>query len=126
MVPPYWFWTSFGTVAVGDAGDAVDGPALRDCLVTLLGVWVDRWGPDPQPLRPNILFILSDDQRWDTTDGTHGIGGADVMPGTRTELADQGCEFPEAFMTTPVGLPVLFLSRAGIVTTSELAVPSWR
>ena len=44
---------------------------LRDCLRQLGEVWVDRWGPDPQPLRPNILFILSDDQRWDTTDETH-------------------------------------------------------
>ena len=100
--------------AVGGAGDAVDGPALRDCLATLLGVWVDRWGPDPQPLRPNILFILTDDQRWDTTGGTHGIGGADVMPGTRAELADQGLELPQAFMTTPLCCP----SRASILSGS--------
>jgi arylsulfatase A-like enzyme len=100
--------------AVGDAGDAVDAPALRDCLATLLGVWVDRWGPDPQPLRPNILFILTDDQRWDTTDGTHGIGGADVMPRTRAELADQGAEFPQAFMTTPLCCP----SRSSILQGS--------
>ena len=100
--------------AVGAAGNAVDGAALRDCLATLLGVWVERWGPNPQPLRPNILFILTDDQRWDTTDGTHGLAGADVMPGTRAELADQGAEFPEAFMTTPLCCP----SRSSILTGS--------
>jgi arylsulfatase A-like enzyme len=75
-------------------------------------VWVDRVGPNPQPLRPNILFILTDDQRWDTTDGTHGIGGAAVMPGTRAELRDKGVEFSEAFMTTPVCCP----SRASILS----------
>ena len=94
------------------AGSTVDGPALRDCLHTLLQVWVDRWGPNPQPLRPNILFILSDDQRWDTTDGKHGLSGADVMPRTRAELADQGVEFNEAFMTTPLCCP----SRSSILS----------
>src|SRR5439155_1083288 len=94
------------------AGSTVDGPALRDCLHTLLQVWVDRWGPNPQPLRPNILFILSDDQRWDTTDGKNGLSGAEVMPRTRAELADQGVEFNEAFMTTPLCCP----SRSSILS----------
>jgi arylsulfatase A-like enzyme len=98
--------------AVGDPGDAVDAEALRDCLRTLLQVWVDRiFGANPQPLRPNILFILTDDQRWDTTGGTHGIGAADVMPRTRAELGGSGVEFTEAFMTTPVCCP----SRASIL-----------
>jgi N-acetylglucosamine-6-sulfatase len=98
--------------AVGNAGDAVDGVPLRDCLHTLLEVWVDRWGPSPQPLRPNIVFVLTDDQRWDTTDATHSGGGPDVMPRTRAELADQGVEFTEAFMTTPLCCP----SRSSILS----------
>ncbi len=98
--------------AVGDAGETVDGAALRDCLATLLGVWVDRYGPNPQPLRPNILFILTDDQRWDTTDGTHGPGGAAIMPRTRAEIADQGAELTDAFMTTPLCCP----SRSSILS----------
>jgi arylsulfatase A-like enzyme len=97
--------------AVGAAGGAVEGVPLRDCLHTLLRVWVDRWGPNPQPLRPNIVFILTDDQRWDTTDATHG-GGANVMPRTRADLADQGVEFTEAFMTTPLCCP----SRSSILS----------
>ena len=76
--------------------------------------WVDRVVPNPQPLRPNILFILTDDQRWDSTDGTHGIGGADVMPRTRAELVDSGIEFKNGFMTTPLCCP----SRASILTGS--------
>lgn len=100
--------------AVGDPGDQVDAPALADCLATLLGTWVDRWGPDPQPLRPNILFILTDDQRWDTTDGLHSPTGAFLMPRTRTELADRGVDFPDAFITTPVCCP----ARASILAGS--------
>jgi arylsulfatase A-like enzyme len=98
--------------ATGGAGDPVNGTPLRDCLHTLLQVWVDRWGPSPQPLKPNILFILSDDQRWDTTDATHSLNGTNVMPRTRAELADDGVELTEAFMTTPLCCP----SRSSILT----------
>ena len=94
--------------AVGAAGDTIEAgeeTALRDCLHTLLQVWVDRVGPNPQPLRPNILFILTDDQRWDTTDDTHSPMGAFIMPRTRAELGDHGVEFTQAFMTTPVCCP---------------------
>ena len=100
--------------AIPAVGNPVDAVALRDCLLTLMRTWVDRVVPSPQPLRPNILFILTDDQRWDTTDGTHGIGGADVMPRTRAELADSGIEFKNGFMTTPLCCP----SRASILTGS--------
>lgn len=95
------------------AGAPVDPVPLRDCLLGLLGVWVDRYGPDPQPLRPNILFVLTDDQRWDTTASVHALNGVDdVMPRTRAELAADGVDFPEAFMTTPLCCP----SRASILT----------
>lgn len=94
-------------------GAPVDPAALRDCLVTLFGVWVDRYGPNPQPLRPNILFILSDDQRWDTTGPVHSLNGQDdVMPRTRAELGASGVELTEAFMTTPLCCP----SRSSILT----------
>jgi arylsulfatase A-like enzyme len=94
-------------------GAPVDPNALRDCLVTLLGVWVDRYGPSPQPLRPNILFILSDDQRWDTTGPVHSLDGvSDVMARTRAELGDSGIELTQAFMTTPLCCP----SRSSILT----------
>ena len=98
--------------AVGSPGDPVDAVALRDCLLGLLGVWVDRWGPNPRPLRPNVLFILTDDQRWDSTDATHSPGGAFVMPRTRKEIAEQGLELPNAFITTPLCCP----SRSSILS----------
>ena len=99
--------------AVGDPGAQVDAPLLADCLATLLGTWVDRWGPDPQPLRPNILFLFTDDQRWDSTDGIHSPTGAFIMPRTRAELTDQGVQFPDAFITTPVCCPARASTLAG-------------
>ena len=89
------------------------GPtALRNCLRQLGEVWVDRNGPDPQPLRPNIIFILTDDQRWDTTDDTHSpVPGVPIMPGVRHKLADAGVEITNGFMTTPLCCP----SRSSIL-----------
>jgi arylsulfatase A-like enzyme len=56
--------------------------------------------PDP---RPNVLLIVTDDQRADTLD---------VMPATRKWFAKQGTTFPNAFATTPLCCP----SRASIFT----------
>jgi arylsulfatase A-like enzyme len=100
--------------ALGAPGAPVAPDALGDCLATLFGVWVARAGPDPQPLRPNLLLILTDDQRWDTSDATHGLDGTPVMPRTRAELADRGVEFSDAFMTTPLCCP----SRSSILAGS--------
>jgi N-acetylglucosamine-6-sulfatase len=98
--------------AIENPSQAVDPTALADCLNTLLGTWGERAGPDPQPLRPNIVLILTDDQRWDTTDGTHSPSGAFIMPHTRAALAEQGVELSNAFITTPVCCP----SRASILS----------
>ncbi len=98
--------------AIPAPGGAVNTTALRDCLRQLLEVWVARNAPDPQPLRPNILFILSDDQRFDTTDDTHSpLPGEPIMPGLRSELAGSGVEFVNAFTSTPLCCP----SRSSIL-----------
>lgn len=98
--------------AVGAPGSAVDVAALRGCLRQLGEVWVDRNGPAPQPLRPNIVFILTDDQRWDTTDDTHSpVPGEPIMPGLRRELGGAGVELSGGFITTPLCCP----SRASIL-----------
>jgi arylsulfatase A-like enzyme len=100
------------SAAVGPPGGVVDGVKLRDCMHTLLQVWYDnRYGPAPEPLQPNIVFILSDDQRWDTTTAKHSPLGTNVMPHLRSELGGAGIEFTEAFMTTPLCCP----SRASIL-----------
>jgi arylsulfatase A-like enzyme len=101
--------------AMPGPGGAVDPAALRDCLHTLVQLWVDRWGPTPHPLRPNIVFILSDDQRWDTVDATHGLNGTPVMPRVKAELIESGVQFQNAFMTTPLCCP----SRSSILTGQQ-------
>ena len=69
-------------------------------LVSLSGaVW-------PSPTfaeRPNVLIILSDDQRYDTMD---------YMPLTKARLFAGGVSFPNAYITTPLCCP----SRASILT----------
>jgi arylsulfatase A-like enzyme len=56
------------------------------------------------PGLPNILIIITDDQR------AHGTFG--VMPQTRSWFADQGTHFENNFATTPLCAP----SRAGLLT----------
>ena len=107
-------------------GSAVDGPALRDCLHTLLQVWVDRVGPNPQPLRPNILFILTDDQRWDTTDGTHSPRARSSWRGTRAELGEHGVEFTEGVHDHAALLPEPLEHPEGRVRASHRRLPQRR
>ena len=55
-----------------------------------------------QETRPNVLVIVTDDQR----------GGLSVMPETRHRIGVRGVRFPNAFATTPLCCP----SRASIFT----------
>lgn len=55
------------------------------------------------PTRPNILIILSDDQRYDTMD---------YMPRTVARIFKEGVTFPNAYITTSLCCP----SRASILT----------
>lgn len=56
--------------------------------------------------RPNILFIITDDQRAD------GTMTQDVMPKTIAKLRDRGVNFANAYATTPLCCP----ARASIMT----------
>jgi arylsulfatase A-like enzyme len=53
--------------------------------------------------QPNILLIVTDDQRWDTLD---------MMPTVQKELVDEGMTFTNAYTVTPVCGP----SRASLLT----------
>jgi arylsulfatase A-like enzyme len=69
---------------------------------------VQRSSPTVRPSeavseRPNVLILITDDQRADALD---------VMPETRRWLAEKGTEFTEAYVTTPLCCP----SRASIFT----------
>jgi arylsulfatase A-like enzyme len=49
------------------------------------------------PDRPNVLIVVTDDQRWD--------GTMIAMPQTRTLFADGGTTFSNAYVTTPLCCP---------------------
>jgi alpha-L-rhamnosidase len=52
-----------------------------------------------QTEKPNIIFILTDDQRWDAL----GYSGNDIIQTPEMdELAAEGSYFRNAFVTTPI------------------------
>ena len=53
--------------------------------------------------RPNIVLIVTDDQRWDTLE---------AMPSVQRLLVDHGMTFTNAFATTPSCCP----SRVSLLT----------
>jgi N-acetylglucosamine-6-sulfatase len=56
-----------------------------------------------QPARPNVIVVLTDDQRWDTLW---------AMPTVRSELASKGVTFSNSFTVNPLCCP----SRASLLT----------
>ncbi len=64
---------------------------------------------DKQPAKPNIIFLLTDDQRWDAM-------GCMGSPGIHTpemdKLAGEGVKFSNAYVTTPI----CAISRASILS----------
>ena len=66
-------------------------------------------GPDTNAVRPNIVFILVDDLRWDEL----GIAGHPYVKSPNIDrIGREGAMFPNAFLTTPLCSP----SRAGFLT----------
>lgn len=67
-----------------------------------------------QQQRPNLIIILSDDQRWDTVDATHQSPGrlGPVMPWVTSELINSGVTFTNGHVTTALCCP----SRTSILT----------
>ncbi|MFY8328196.1 sulfatase [Pseudoalteromonas sp. ZZD1] len=59
--------------------------------------------------RPNILFILADDHRWDLLGKNHPI----IQTPNLDELANQGVSFSNSFVTTPICAS----SRVSILTS---------
>jgi hypothetical protein len=59
----------------------------------------------PSPTHPNIVLLLTDDQRSDTLP---------YMPAVQRLLVAQGVTFTNAFTTTPLCMP----SRAGLLTVA--------
>lgn len=62
-----------------------------------------------QPTRPNIIFLLTDDQRWDAL----GCAGNSIIKTPNMDfLANNGIRFANAFVTTPI----CAASRASLFT----------
>ena len=79
---------------------------VATCLVGLvLASW--SWGRQNKP--PNIVFILTDDHRWDALSI---LGHPVVQTPTLDRLCRQGVRFENAFVTTSLCTP----SRASILT----------
>lgn len=83
-------------------------PVLAAILVLLPSV-VPVPGAETVP-RPNIIVLLTDDQRWDAI-GVNNPGLAIATPHIDL-LAARGVNFTEAFVTTPI----CAVSRASIIT----------
>jgi N-acetylglucosamine-6-sulfatase len=70
----------------------------------LAGVSATAKAPPPPPVHhPNVLLIVTDDQRWDTLWS---------MPVVQRELVDRGVTFSDTFVSNPLCCP----SRASILT----------
>jgi N-acetylglucosamine-6-sulfatase len=72
-------------------------------VVVLSSALVGCTGSSVRSSEPSIVFILTDDQRWDSLDG---------MPIMRRELMARGITFANAFASNPLCCP----SRASILT----------
>lgn len=78
-------------------------------ILTLLAVFVSVFAQATAAPKPNIVFLLSDDQRWDSLGCT---GNAVVRTPEIDRLAAEGVLFRNAFVTTSV----CSVSRTSILT----------
>ncbi len=106
---------SFGGPAGGRVTNLPRG-ATADALFGVAGsggVSTTQLGCPVGRPKPNIIVILTDDQRFDTVGTTHSLDGATpVMPQVTDALAEQGVTFTNMYATTPLCTP----SRASILT----------
>ena len=77
---------------------------LRRVLTFLLILLLIKASAFAADERPNVIIIVSDDQRYGTV--------KDFMPFTQKEIFDKGASFTKAYVTTPSCCP----SRASILT----------
>lgn len=87
--------------AGGLAGDPFDAKNAARCVRAALSGIANAKAPEPLP--PNFVVVVTDDQRWDTTP---------YMPRLTEEIARNGLRFENAFVNTPVCAP----SRATLLS----------
>ena len=75
------------------------------------------------PPKPNVLFILSDDQRFDTI---HALGNAEIQTPNVDKLVERGFVFNNAYCQGGLSQAVCAPSRAMILTgRSVFHAPDW-
>ena len=79
------------------------------CIFVLIHLFLMPLMGFPQAKKPNIIFILTDDQRWDAL---HMAGNSIIETPEMDALARSGTYFKNAFSTTPI----CAASRASILT----------
>jgi hypothetical protein len=103
----------------------LNGPRRRSAVVFWLA-----WGmvaaagaatlaEQPLPERPNILFILADDQRWDTIGA---LGNPEIQTPHLDRLVERGFHFNNAYCMGSMVSAVCMPSRTMLITGRSL----WR
>lgn len=78
-------------------------------LISFSLISYNSFAQQKKDTRPNIIFILTDDQRWDAL----GYSGNEIIQTPKMDkLANEGCYFKNSFVTTPI----CAASRASIMT----------
>ena len=73
--------------------------SIRSIIILCLGLMVAACGQKEQTEKPNIIFILTDDQRWSAL----GYAGNDIIQTPEMDkLAAEGVYFKNALVTTPI------------------------
>lgn len=81
----------------------------KNILLTVVCIALVKIVHAQQADPPNIIFILTDDQRWDAL----GVAGNEIIHTPNMDrLAEEGCYFANSFVTTPI----CAASRASIMT----------
>ena len=93
--------------------DTMKPPIFLAMLFLCPGLLPDACGGDNAPLRPNIVFVLVDDLRWDELGCT---GHPFVRTPNIDRIASEGVRFRNAFCSTPLCSPVRACLLTGLHT----------
>src|SRR6202008_2032488 len=67
-------------------------------------------GTEMPPARSDILFIMTDQQRFDTI---AALGNSHIYTPNLDRLVSRGISFPNAYATCPVCIPARYIIRTG-------------
>ncbi|MBM4265033.1 MAG: sulfatase [Deltaproteobacteria bacterium] len=98
---------------LGAPDSAIDGTAVERCVRASLERIVDDLAPEA--LRPNVVLILTDDQRADSIS---------VMP-TVSSLRSEGLTFTNAFTTSPLCTPSRVSFLTGLYAHHHGVLGNW-